>query len=155
MSQADFEKAKQRLAQAKQDIIWATNVLDDAAKNLSDYKLTPEEVVQLGYQFQRDLQDIRKNLEQKTDLEKDLKSSTIRYSFPPPNIGESREISERITGQIPPFDDPDEDNDRGISRSLPPNIGESREISPRITGEIPPFDDPDEDNDMGVSRSLF
>ncbi|KOP26963.1 hypothetical protein AMR41_06260 [Hapalosiphon sp. MRB220] len=122
MSQADFEKAKQRLAQAKQDIIWAINVLDDAAKNLSDYKLTPEEVVQLGYQFQRDLQDIRQTLEQKTDLEKDLESSKTKYSFPPPqigaNIGESREISPKITGQIPPFDDPDEDNDMGISRSL-------------------------------------
>ncbi len=118
MSQTDFEKAKQRLAQAKQDIIWAINVLDDAAKNLSDYKLTPEEVVQLGYQFQRDLQDIRKTLEQKTDLEKDLESSKTKYSFPPPNIGESREISPRITGQIPPFDDPDEDNDMGVSRSM-------------------------------------
>ncbi|MFB2769569.1 hypothetical protein ACE1AT_09805 [Pelatocladus sp. BLCC-F211] len=122
MSQADFEKAKQRLAQAKQDIIWALNVLDDAAKNLSDYKLTPEEVVQLGYQFQRDLQDIRKTLEQKTDLQKDSKSSTTKYSFPAPNInaniGESREISPRITGQIPPFDDPDEDNDMGVSRSI-------------------------------------
>ncbi|MGJ5676101.1 MAG: hypothetical protein ACR9NN_21245 [Nostochopsis sp.] len=131
MSQADFEKAKQRLAQAKQDILWALNVLDDAAKNLSDYKLTPEEVVQLGYQFQRDLQDIRKTLEQKTDLEKDSKLPITRYPVPPANPG----------------------------ASAPPIIGASREISPRITGEIPPFGDPDEDSklpdDMGASRSIF
>jgi hypothetical protein len=122
MSQTDFEKAKQRLAQAKQDIIWAINVLDDAAKNLSEYKLTPEEVVQLGYQFQRELEEIRKRIEQRRELKTDLESLTSKS--PSPNIGASRDISfssnadsriignvaSRITGEIPPFDDPDEDN---------------------------------------------
>ncbi|PMB20080.1 hypothetical protein CEN45_17740 [Fischerella thermalis CCMEE 5198] len=122
MSQTDFERAKQRLAQAKQDIIWAINVLDDAAKNLSEYKLTPEEVVQLGYQFQRELEEIRKRIEQRRELKTDLESLTSKS--PSPNIGASRDISfssnadsriignvaSRITGEIPPFDDPDEDN---------------------------------------------
>ncbi|WP_315788124.1 hypothetical protein [Fischerella sp. JS2] len=111
MSQADFEKAKQRLVQAKQDIIWAINVLDDAAKNLSEYKLTPEEIVQLGYQFQRELEEIGKRIEQRRHLTTDLESFTSKSPSPSINIGASREINSRITGEIPPFDDPDEDNE--------------------------------------------
>lgn len=122
MSQTDFERAKQRLAQTKQDIIWAINVLDDAAKNLSEYKLTPEEVVQLGYQFQRELEEIRRIIEQRWELKTDLES--LKSKSPSPNIGASRDISfssntgSRITGEIPPFDDPDEDNEMGSSRSF-------------------------------------
>lgn len=122
MSQTDFERAKQRLAQTKQNIIWAIDVLDDAAKNLSEYKLTPEEVVQLGYQFQRELEEIRRRIEQRRELKTDLESLTSKS--PSPNIGASRDISfsshtgSRITGEIPPFDDPDEDNEMGSSRSF-------------------------------------
>jgi hypothetical protein len=118
MSQTDFEKAKQRLAQAKQDIIWAIDVLDDATKNLSEYKLTPEEVVQLGYQFQRELEEIRTRIEQRRELKTDLESLTSKSPLPHLNIGASREINSRITGEIPPFDDPDEDSDMGASRSI-------------------------------------
>jgi hypothetical protein len=121
MSQTDFEKAKQRLAQAKQDIIWAIDVLDNAAKNLSEYKLTPQEIILLADQFQQDLEQIARIIEQRQDLKTDLESLTPKSPFPPKigaNIDPSREISPRITGEIPPFGDPDEDNDMGASRSI-------------------------------------
>ncbi|AKG23414.1 hypothetical protein [Calothrix sp. 336/3] len=102
MSQSEFEKAKQRLHQAKQDILWALTVLESRDNHFYDSSLTPEQVTQLQAEFQQHLQEIHSVLEAKS--EKVYREINFPLSSP-------REISPRITGRIPPFGDPDEEDE--------------------------------------------
>ena len=88
MSQADFEKASNRVEQAKQDVLWALDVLDDPATNLGEYELTQEEVDELFDEFHADLGEIL--------------TATARVLFRRANIEVEDQIVAMV-GPIPPW----------------------------------------------------
>src|SRR5439155_19630018 len=63
MSRAEFEKARNRLRQAKSDILWALEALHDKAA-LKDYKLTGSEKERLLLALREDLTEIHNALAQ-------------------------------------------------------------------------------------------
>jgi len=117
MTHSEFEKAKKRLEQAKQDIFWAINVLNNSGSKLDEYQLTPQETEQLHSYFQHDLDEIQQALTLKPsyyDLDDDgiNDGEEISRGIPTPR-SPYREISggPKIVGAIPPYDDDDDDDE--------------------------------------------
>jgi hypothetical protein len=109
MTHTEFEKAKKRLEQAKQDIFWAINVLNNSGSKLDEYQLTPQETEQLHSYFQHDLDEIQQALTLKPSTTREI-SRGIPPTAPTPR-SPYREISgvPKIVGAIPPYDDDDDE----------------------------------------------
>ena len=119
MTYSEFDKAKKRLEQAKQDIFWAINVLNNSGSKLDSYELTPQETEQLHQKLQHDLDEIQQALALKPSTSKEISRAM------PPSVGKPSKSSEeyretsyevygqpRIVGAIPPYDDPYDDEDK-------------------------------------------
>ncbi len=112
MTHTEFDKAKKRLEQAKQDIFWAINVLNNSGSKLDEYQLTPQETEQLHSYLQHDLDEIQQALALKPST-----SREISRGIPETRSG-YRETSYEVYGQpkivgaIPPYDDPYDDEDK-------------------------------------------
>jgi biopolymer transport protein ExbB/TolQ len=109
MTHSEFEKAKKRLEQAKQDIFWAINVLNNSGNKLNEYQLTPQETERIHQKFQDDLDEIQQALALKPST-----SREISRGIPGTRSG-YRETSYEVYGQpkivgaIPPYDDDEEE----------------------------------------------
>ncbi|MBW4668313.1 MAG: hypothetical protein KME60_13030 [Cyanomargarita calcarea GSE-NOS-MK-12-04C] len=116
MTHTEFEKAKKRLEQAKQDIFWAINVLNNSGNKLNEYELTPQETEQLHSYFQHDLNEIQQALALKPSTNKEISRGM------PPSMGKPSKSSGGYLKNSHKFDGP-----------------------PKIVGAIPPYDDDEEE----------
>jgi hypothetical protein len=111
MTHSEFEKAKKRLEQAKQDIFWAINVLNNSGSKLDEYQLTPQETERIHQKFQHDLDEIQQALALKPSITREISRG---IPIPGTRSGYSETSYEvygqpKIVGAIPPYDDDEEE----------------------------------------------
>lgn len=114
MSQEKLEQARERLAQARRDILQDLQALHELAAGQSDYTLSHEEADRIYHAFRDEVEELQSHLAQ---------SLTIRTLIKP-DIKRPDAIPKDYGGPIPPWRwPPDEDQIRRVLRIFSDEAG--------------------------------